>query len=125
MAVPKVKDGKLDDAKIQVGSPSWFQWLNQNKSFRFESDIGTFTASRSGKGHYWYAYRKSHGKLYSEYIGTSKEVNLNRCLTIAKLIDDQIKQKNPPLEKQVEHLTTRVKNLETEIQELKRTIKTA
>lgn len=125
MAVPKVKDGKLDDANIQIGSPSWFQWLNQNKSFRFESDIGTFTASCSGKGYYWYAYRKSRGKLYSEYIGTSKEVNLNRCLAIAKLIDDQIKQKNPPLEKQVEHLTARVKNLEAEIQELKRTIKIA
>ncbi len=69
--------GKHPSSLIQVGSDAWYEWLanEQNKSFAFRNDLGTFTARREWlrNGWYWYAYRRSKGKLRKVYLGRTEE----------------------------------------------------
>ena len=57
-----------------VGSSEWFRWLGtaQATSFRFEHELASFTArrERQSNGAYWYAYRKSRGRLIKLYLGS-------------------------------------------------------
>ena len=81
--IPLVSDGHLlllNEVEIGlppvvVGSAAWYTWLvdEQNQSFSFRNDSGTFTARRERQRHgwYWYAYRKNEGKLLKAYLGKS------------------------------------------------------
>src|SRR5258708_37665701 len=46
----------------------------------------TFTARKEQRpgGWYWYAYRRSQGKLHSVYLGKSEELTLERLNTTAE-----------------------------------------
>jgi hypothetical protein len=73
---------------VEVGSPSWFIWLQDNTSFRFISGFAgedSFTARKHERntGEFWYAYRKVNGKLKNAYLGKSESLNVNRMLEIA------------------------------------------
>ena len=66
-----------------VGSTEWHQWLEAagTTSFRYESDLGDFTAikeKRRGRS-VWYAHRRHEGRLKRVYLGRSAN------LTAAKL----------------------------------------
>ena len=67
---------------IVVGSESWYTWLNaeQNQSFVFRNELGTFTARRERQRHgwYWYAYRKREGKLHKAYLGKAEKLTPER-----------------------------------------------
>jgi non-specific serine/threonine protein kinase len=95
-----VRDGVLtyrdggEDRSIAVGSAVWEGWLDQpgTTAFRFESGAGHFSARRESQrgGHYWYAYRRQHGRLRKAYLGRSRGLTLERleaaaCRTSAPL----------------------------------------
>ncbi len=77
-----VQDGylRVEDSSIQVGSESWFSWLEQSDRFSFKGDNGRFTAQQEIRRHqtYWYAYRRSAGRLLKAYLGKTSELSLER-----------------------------------------------
>ena len=67
--------------KVTVGTPSWYAWLETARTFRFTSEVGTFTAHKARAGNqrggwYWRAYRRQHGKLSRYYLGVSANLTL-------------------------------------------------
>ncbi len=93
-SIPKARDGVLQASTaegisldpIAIGTAAWYDWLEQHRSFSFETDHLTFTARKEQRpgGWYWYAYRRSQGKLRAAYLGKSEELTLER-LTMAAL----------------------------------------
>jgi hypothetical protein len=81
-----LSDGQ--DARLTVGTPSWYAWLRTATSFAFRSPCGTFTARKERAGNqrgdwYWRAYRKRGGKLYRAYLGQSAALTLSHLHVIA------------------------------------------
>ncbi len=65
---------------IQVGTPSWYEWLANLDGFKYEGGTGHLTARRElrrGIG-YWYAYRRRDGKLTKTYLGKTEELSRER-----------------------------------------------
>jgi predicted ATPase/DNA-binding CsgD family transcriptional regulator len=95
--IPKARDGSLHQPAagetvpdpIMIGTAAWYSWLEQHRSFRFEAGGMTFTARKEPRrgGHYWYAYRRSHGKLHTAYLGKSEELTLERLNTTAETLE--------------------------------------
>jgi hypothetical protein len=79
---------KLKDqlASINVGTKAWFDWLEENTSFHYESTDGKFTACKESRasGMFWYANRRVNGKLRRCYIGSTKDLTLEKLLVIAR-----------------------------------------
>jgi predicted ATPase/DNA-binding CsgD family transcriptional regulator len=108
MRIPLVYDDHLlllkteekKPSSIQVGSDAWYAWLanEQNKSFSFRNDLGTFTARRERQrnGWYWYAYRRSKGKLHKVYLGRTEELTLERLKVAAAALHGQGNLGNTP-----------------------------
>jgi LuxR family maltose regulon positive regulatory protein len=72
-----------ETATITVGSSGWFAWLENATSFSFHNQEGHFTAHKTQAGNgrgasYWRATRRSHGRLYSFYLGASTQLTLQR-----------------------------------------------
>jgi len=96
--IPLVSDGGLlllDGAEsrpspVVVGSAAWYTWLadQQNQSFSFRNDLGTFTArrERQRQGWYWYAYRKYEGKLHKAYLGKSETLTIEHLQAAAAVL---------------------------------------
>jgi len=66
---------------VLVGSPEWFAWLEQGKTFSFFGLLGSFTARRDRVqrgGWYWKAYRNRGGKLQRAYLGKGESLTLER-----------------------------------------------
>lgn len=92
--IPKVEKGilswydeyaQLTNIVGQVGSRDWAEWLESHtsRSFRYESDQGSFTAIKEERrGRWvWYAHRRRAGQLKRLYLGRSEN------LTAAKLVE--------------------------------------
>lgn len=83
--------------RVEVGSEQWFEWLEKNPSFTFESldSAANFSARREQRqgSWYWYAYRRKNGKLRSAYLGRTEELNLDRLNEIAFTLDASL---SPP-----------------------------
>ena len=87
-SIPKVREGFLHQESIEatsthtisIGTAAWYSWLEQHSSFTFETPHMTFTVRKEQRpgGWYWYAYRRSQGKLHSRYLGKSEELTLQR-----------------------------------------------
>src|SRR5215469_743878 len=96
-AIPRVIDNLLISSMsanasftpIQVGSETWFAWLNEPgpRSFAFSSAQGTLTARREERHGtwYWYAYRSQHGHLSKAYLGKSEELTTERLHNVAAM----------------------------------------
>ena len=74
--------------RLTVGTAAWYAWLSTATHFAFRSEAGTFTARREQAGHkrggwYWRAYRKREGRLCQVYIGTEREMTLQRLRAVA------------------------------------------
>ena len=95
--MPKASDGTLQHYTegrtsldpIPIGTAAWYIWLEQHRSFSFEADRLTFTARKEQRpgGWYWYAYRRSQGKLRTSYLGKSEELTLERLTTVAQALE--------------------------------------
>ncbi len=96
-SIPKARDGVLQASTaegtsldpIAIGTAAWYDWLEQHRSFSFEANRLTFTARKEQRpgGWYWYAYRRTQGKLRTTYLGKSEELTLERLTTAAKAIE--------------------------------------
>jgi len=82
MAKCVVREGKLQIGStwLQVGSPDWFSWLAEAERFSYTGENGKFTAQAEirRKQVYWYAYRRSAGKLSKTYLGRADELTGER-----------------------------------------------
>jgi LuxR family maltose regulon positive regulatory protein len=71
---------------MSIGTPEWFAWLSEARSFTFASPTGTFTArheERSGR-RFWYAYRQRDGALRKVYLGRTADLTLTRLEQAAR-----------------------------------------
>src|SRR5947209_5551948 len=85
-SISRVRDGYLHQhteegssaQAIMLGSAEWYAWLEQHRSFCFETPCTTFTARKEQRpgGWYWYAYRRKQGKLHTAYLGKTAELTL-------------------------------------------------
>jgi hypothetical protein len=90
ISAPLVNYDKLSStdhsASINVGTKAWFDWLEKNNSFHYESIDGKFTACKESRasGMFWYANRRVNGKLRRCYIGSTRDLTLEKLLAIAR-----------------------------------------
>lgn len=93
--LPTVRDGllivALGDAQVSVGTPAWFDWLQEASSFTFASADGTFTARHEDRaGHrFWYAYRRQKGKLHKTYLGRTAELTMINLKQASKILTEK------------------------------------
>ncbi len=76
---------------LRVGSVSWWNWLQKASSFYYQTDM-PFTARREKRrqGVFWYAYRRSQGKLYKMYLGPFHQLTDERLAEAARQLADKI-----------------------------------
>lgn len=75
---------------IQIDTKCWFDWLTENKSFRYESNTHAPFTVRKEKSDYWYGYRKVAGKLHKRYIGRSLEVTQKKLELVAEELSNPV-----------------------------------
>jgi hypothetical protein len=71
-----------------VGSADYVTWLEDEwtRSFRYESDLGSFTAikeNRRGRP-VWYAHRRRKGQLKRVYLGKSENLTATKLAQAAR-----------------------------------------
>ncbi|KAB8316110.1 hypothetical protein SD81_028420 [Tolypothrix campylonemoides VB511288] len=91
--------------EIELDTPAFLNWLEQNDSFRFEAGVGGEDSYRARKEKlsgvdYWYAVKKVSGRLHKKFIGRSNEVTRNRLIEVSQTI-----RQPPKSKKQVEDAT--------------------
>jgi predicted ATPase/DNA-binding CsgD family transcriptional regulator len=96
-SIPTVRDGSLQQhneedtstTPISIGTVAWYSWLEQHRSFTYETPRTTFTARKEQRtaGWYWYAYRRMRGKLHSFYLGKSADLTLERLNMTAEAFE--------------------------------------
>jgi LuxR family maltose regulon positive regulatory protein len=92
--IARVKGGRLYQAQtesrpIAVGTPAWFNWLEQHRAFLFFDRTGRFTAYKSGTdpdGESWEAGRIRQGKRSSLHLGRSQALTLERLQAAAQTL---------------------------------------
>src|SRR5215472_18893559 len=87
-SIPRARDGTLHRPAVEgtsldpipIGTAAWFSWLELHRAFSFATGRLTFTVRKEQRrgGWYWYAYRRSQGRLHSFYLGKSAEMTLQR-----------------------------------------------
>jgi ATP/maltotriose-dependent transcriptional regulator MalT len=90
--IPRVEGGRLfqpekEGDPILIGTPAWYDWLEQQSSFRFVERLITFTAHKSvlrTGGANWKAYRRCQGKLYRIHLGRSQALTQERLQAAAQ-----------------------------------------
>jgi hypothetical protein len=87
-----------DRREIELDTPAFLHWLEQNDSFRFEAGVGGEDSYRARKEKlsgvdYWYAVKKVSGRLHKKFIGRSHEVTHNRLIEVAQTIRQPPKNK--------------------------------
>jgi LuxR family maltose regulon positive regulatory protein len=88
--VYELADAKLSEAlRLTSEDPAWFAWLDEVSSFAFKGQRGSFTARKETKQRgvvYWYAYRKTKGKLAKKYLGKTADLTLARLEDVAGVL---------------------------------------
>ncbi len=78
---------ETESEPIVLGTPAWFDWLEQHDAFTFADAAGTFTARKSmlrTGGSYWKAYCTHQGKLYRIHLGHSHTLTLEKLKATAR-----------------------------------------
>src|SRR5437667_2619364 len=89
---PHVTGGRLNRSEAQsdsivVGTPQWYDWLEQHAAFIYVDSAGTFTARKSmlrTGGSSWTAYCARQGKLYRIHLGYSHILTLEKLQATAQ-----------------------------------------
>jgi len=103
---PKVQGKKLylngtSTPTCCVGSVAWFTWLATVTTFRYFTDQKTRLRPGYSRRMYpismrkekrrrqfvWYAYRRSNGLLYKQYVGKTAALTVERLDEIAAWLD--------------------------------------
>lgn len=88
---PKVVSGVLysDDSftGTRIGSDQWLQWLDNAKSFYYESPAGVGITvrceTRQRGGVYWFAYKQTNNVLRRKYVGKADKLTIERLNQVA------------------------------------------
>jgi LuxR family maltose regulon positive regulatory protein len=88
--IARVEGGRLypsqaESTSIIVGTPAWFDWLEQHRAFLFVDSLGAFTASKR-ESQSWEAARTRHGKRARVPLGQSNALTLQRLQAAAKAL---------------------------------------
>ena len=94
--IPHVTGDRLDRTETEsdpiiLGTPEWYDWLEQNAAFTFVDAEGTFTARKSMMrtgGSYWKAYCKFRGKIYRMHLGNSHALTQEKLQATARAFAD-------------------------------------
>ena len=80
------------DESFALESLAWWQWLNLGRSFYVQMLDGGYTARRELRrgSYFWYAFKRSAGKLYKVYIGRSHELTAARLSEVSSLMEGRI-----------------------------------
>src|SRR6266581_1981521 len=89
---PTVKSGRLyqlgrESVPIDVGTPSWYDWLEEHTSFLFVDRVGAVTVRKSGTDHgesSWKASRTRMGQVFTVSLGPSHAINLSNLQAAAR-----------------------------------------
>jgi LuxR family maltose regulon positive regulatory protein len=89
---PTVKSGRLyqlerEGDPIDVGTPPWYDWLEEHDSFLFVDHVGAVTVRKNGTGHgesEWWASRTRLGKVFTVSLGPSRAINLSSLQIAAR-----------------------------------------
>jgi ATP/maltotriose-dependent transcriptional regulator MalT len=89
---PHVTGGRLyrseaESDPVVLGTPEWYDWLEQYAAFTFVDATGTFKARKSilrTGSSYWKAYRTRQGKLYRIHLGYSHTLTLEKLKATAR-----------------------------------------
>src|SRR5579884_1478708 len=84
--IAQVGGGRLYQLSIKadpivVGTPAWYDWLDQNTAFLFTDHVGSFTARKSSSIYNdqdWSATRFWKGRFYNIPLGPSRSLTLSR-----------------------------------------------
>jgi len=76
---------------IQVGSAAWWSWTEAQQCFYYQTEM-PFTARQEPRrnGQFWYAYRRSQGKLYKVYLGVFDQLTTERLAEAAQQLAERI-----------------------------------
>jgi LuxR family maltose regulon positive regulatory protein len=100
--MPVVKSGRLyqmerESVPIDVGTPSWYNWLEEHTSFLFVDHVGAVTVRKNGTDHgesEWKASRKRMGNVFTISLGPSHAINLSNLRAAAR----RLAGKHAPIE---------------------------
>jgi ATP/maltotriose-dependent transcriptional regulator MalT len=89
---PKVAGSRLyrsetESDPILLGTPEWYDWLEQHAAFTFVDTTGTFTARKSmlrAGASYWKGYCRRQGRLYRIHLGHSHTLSLEKLQATAR-----------------------------------------
>ena len=88
--VYELSDGKLcEQLHLMIEGPAWFAWLDEVSSFAFHGQRGSYLARKETKQRgavYWYAYRKTQGKLAKKYLGKTADLTMARLEDVASVL---------------------------------------
>ncbi len=76
-----------ESVPIDVGTPSWYDWLEKHSSFLFVDHVGTVTVRKNGTDHgesEWKASRTRMGKVFSVSLGPSHTITLSNLRAAAR-----------------------------------------
>jgi LuxR family maltose regulon positive regulatory protein len=76
-----------ESVPIDVGTPSWYDWLDEHTSFLFVDHVGAVTVSKIRTDHgesEWKVSRTRMGKVFTVSLGPSHAINLSNLQTAAR-----------------------------------------
>lgn len=88
---PVVRGGMLngrqegDPRAVPVGSPAWFTFLDEGRTFYYEDLTGRMTCRaelRRGRP-YWYGFLRRRGRTVKRYLGRADDLTLDRLGIVA------------------------------------------
>lgn len=88
---PVVRGGMLngrqegDPRAVPVGSPAWFAFLDEGRTFYYEDLTGRMTCRtelRRGRP-YWYGFLRRGGRTVKRYLGRADDLTLDRLGIVA------------------------------------------
>jgi LuxR family maltose regulon positive regulatory protein len=77
-----------------IDSSDWYTWINQQQTFSFATDHGSFVARKEKRssGTYWYAYQSKGGKIYVAYLGKSDTLTLKKLKETLSRLDAKVRK---------------------------------
>lgn len=102
-SLPSVAQGIIETSFVTLDLCNdwerWLSWLGNAESFRYvpKSSEPAYTVrkekSTKGDAFYWYAYRKSGGKLAKCYVGLDHDLTVDNLEAIAQKLTDKLQRK--------------------------------
>src|SRR5215472_12835735 len=87
---PSIAQGVLfpadGEGPIAIGTPAWSAWIREHTAFAYQDAPFRFTARREQRpgGVYWYAYKRTQGKLLKRYMGRGEDLTLQGIRDVAQ-----------------------------------------